>query len=443
MAKTLIKNATVVLPGETANVAVLIEGEKIADIDPAIQIAADTVIDASGLHLIPGVIDDQVHFREPGLTHKEDIYHGSKGCAKGGITTFLEMPNTIPPAINQQELDRKKEIGRRTSLVNYGFYIGATPHNLEALQNASGTPGIKIFIGSSTGNLLVSDIDDLRRIFANTHLPITAHCEDEATVQANQQRYAGSHDIRDHSRVRDHAAALKATQMAVGLANEYEHPFHVLHVSTGAEADFLAANPSPYVSAEVCVHHLLFNVDDYARLGSRIKMNPSIKNAEDNDRLWQALIRGEIRVVATDHAPHTRDEKFALYPDCPSGLPAVENSLSLMLNEVNRGRCSLEQVVSWMCAAPAEVWNIRNKGRIATGFDADLCLVDLHREHEVLDENQVTKCKWTPWHGVRLTGKPVRTFVLGTEVYRDDGDDEFFHDSFRGRAAEFDSVSRN
>lgn len=437
--KTLIQNATVVLPNETAQVGVLITDGKIADIDPATQIQADEVVDGTGKILIPGVIDDQVHFREPGLTHKEDIAHGSRGCAKGGITTFLEMPNTNPTTTTQAELDRKIDIGTKTSFVNFGFYVGATPENIEVLKSATQTPGIKIFIGSSTGSLLVNQPDDLHRIFRETTLPITAHCEDEATVRENAKRYESSTDIRDHSRVRDHAAALIATKMAVGLANEHQHQFHVLHVSTGAEADFLAENPSPYVTAEVCLHHLFFNVDDYARLGSRIKMNPSIKHKEDNERLWQALLKNEIEVIATDHAPHTKEEKFALYPECPSGLPAVENSLALMLNEANQGRCTIEQIVQWMCTKPAEVWHIENKGRIEIGYDADLCLVDMNYTHQILDQEQVTKSKWSPWHRVTLTGKPVRTWVNGTQVYLDEGPGktEQFNESHRGRPAQF------
>lgn len=435
--KTLIKNSTVVLPKQTCQIDVLIENGSIADLSPAASITVDETVDGTGKILIPGAIDDQVHFREPGFTHKEDIRHGSKACAKGGITTFLEMPNTNPTTTCQSELDRKLEIGAKTSYVNFGFYIGATPTNVDVLRAAERTPGIKIFIGSSTGNLLVDKLEDLRIIFRDSTLPITAHCEDEATVQANAEKYKDSTDIRDHSRVRDHAAALIATKQAVGLANEHQHQFHVLHVSTGAEADFLAQNPSPYVSAEVCVHHLFFNVDDYPRLGSRIKMNPSIKNREDNERLWQALLNDEITVVATDHAPHTKEEKFALYPECPSGLPAVENSLALMLNEVNQGRCTIEQVVSWMCSAPANVWHIKNKGRIEVGYDADLCLVDMEREHTILDQNQVTKSQWSPWHRVTLRGKPIRTWVHGTQVYYDDGEQEHFNDNFNGKAAEY------
>ena len=435
--KTMIKNATVILPEGRSDVSVVMENGKIVDIDAGVGLSVDETIDASGKYLLPGIIDDQVHFREPGLTHKEDIAHASRACAKGGITTFLEMPNTIPNAINQAGIDNKIAIAEKASLVNFGFYIGATPHNLEDLKNAVRTPGIKIFIGSSTGDLLVDNQDDLERIFAETTLPLTAHCEDEATVRANFERYKDSRDIAAHSNVRDHKAAIVATKRAFDLATRHQHPFHVLHVSTGDEAEFLATNPSEYVTAEVCVHHLFFNVDDYPRLGSRIKMNPSIKNKADNERLWQALLNNEIAVVATDHAPHTKEEKFALYPDCPSGLPAVENSLALMLNEVNSDRCSLEQVVGWMCEAPARVWRIQNKGKIAVGYDADLCLIDMEREHDVLDSNQVTKCKWTPWHGERLKGKSIRTWVHGELVYSDVDENEFFHESYRGRLAEF------
>lgn len=434
--KTRIQNAQVVFPDQTCAVDIILEDSKIADIDPGAGVSTDETIDASGLHLMAGVVDDQVHFREPGLTHKEDIYHASRACAKGGVTTYLEMPNTIPNAITQQGIDDKIAIAEKQSLVNFGFYIGATPDNIEDLKNAKRTPGIKIFIGSSTGNLLVDQQESLERIFAETTLPITAHCEDETIVRRNAEKYKHSKDIRDHSRVRDHEAAIVATRRAIDLAERHQHHFHVLHVSTGAEADFIAQKNSPYVSAEVCVHHLFFNVDDYPRLGSRIKMNPSIKDAADNDRLWQALLDNEITVVATDHAPHTKEEKFALYPECPSGLPAVENSLALMLNQVHLGRCTLQQVTNWMSKSPSEIWKIRNKGSIAVGNDADLCLVDLNRENKILDENQVTKCQWTPWHGETLMGQVTQTLVLGETVYQLDQEDPF-RKGFSGSPAEF------
>lgn len=429
----LIKNARVVLPDAIERVSVVIEGTQIADIDPAPQLNVDETIDAAGLHLVPGVIDDQVHFREPGLTHKEDLATASRACAKGGITIFLEMPNTVPATTTQSRLEEKLALASRKSLVNYGFYIGATADNLEELRRTHRTPGIKIFIGSSSGNLLVDEQDALERIFAETTLPITAHCEDETTIRENATRLAGTHDVVDHSRVRDHAAALIATRRAVDLAHRHRHRFHVLHISTGAETELLADHRE-LITGEACPHHLLFNTDDYARLGSLVQMNPSLKTAADSEQLWRALADGRLQVIATDHAPHTLEEKRQPYPASPSGVPAVENSLALMLNEVHRGRCTLQQIVRWMCDAPARVWDIVGKGRIAVGYDADLVLVDLERVEEVRNERQITKCGWSPWHGERLTGWPVRTWVMGHEVFRDG---QFFTDRC-GQEALFD-----
>ncbi len=431
--RQLIQNAHVVLPDGIERVSVVIEDERIADIDPAPQLAVDEVIDAGGLHLLPGVIDDQVHFREPGLTHKEELSTASRACAKGGVTTFLEMPNTVPPTTTQIRLEEKLALAARKSLVNYGFYIGATTDNLNELRQASRTPGIKIFIGSSTGDLLVDEQDVLERIFAETSLPITAHCEDEATVRANAARFASTHNVADHSRIRDHQAALIATRRTIDLAHRHRHRFHVLHVSTGAETELLA-NHRNLITGEACPHHLLLNIDDYTRLGTLAQMNPSLKTSEDNRQLWQALADGRLQVIATDHAPHTLEEKRRAYPDSPSGIPAVENSLALMLNEVHRGRVTLKQVVHWMSEAPARVWDIVGKGRIAVGYDADLVLVDLEREAEVRNENQSTKCGWSPWHGERLVGWPVRTWVMGHEVYRDGQ----FNSEGMGQEAKFD-----
>lgn len=431
--KTLIKNAQVVLPTGLAEVSVLLDGERIAELDAAIHTVADEIIDARGLHLLPGVIDDQVHFREPGLTHKEDLRTASHACAKGGVTTFLEMPNTAPVATTQELVNQKLALAAEKSLVNFGFYIGATPNNLADLKSATGVPGIKIFIGSSTGDLLVDNQEALERIFAETTLPLTAHCEDEATVRANAERLRGTTDVADHSRIRDHAAALIATRRALDLAFRHRHRFHVLHVSTGAETELFAAHRG-LITAEACPHHLLLNVDDYGRLGTLAQMNPSLKTAADSAALWQALAEGRIQVVATDHAPHTLAEKSQPYPQSPSGMPNVENSLALMLNEVNRGRCTLSQLVHWMCDAPARVWDIVGKGRIARGYDADLVLVDMQLTREVRDEDQVTKCGWSAWHGTRLTGWPVRTWVLGHEVFRAGR----FDASRPGRAAQFD-----
>ena len=431
--KTLIRNASVMLPSGMASVSVLVDGSRIADIDPAIQVSADEVIDGTGLHLMPGVIDDQVHFREPGLTHKEDLHHASRACAKGGVTTFLEMPNTNPNTIDQAQLEAKLARAAEVSLVNYGFYIGATPDNVAELKKATRTPGIKIFIGSSAGNLLVDRQEDLEAIFAETTLPITAHCEDESTIQENWKRYAETTDVADHSRIRDHQAAIVATRRAIDLALRHQHRFHVLHVSTGDETGLLRDHHD-LITAEACHHHLFFHVGDYERLGTLIQMNPSIKTAADNQQLWTALQEGDIQVIATDHAPHTWEEKQQPYPASPSGLPAVENSLALMLNQVHAGRCTLEQVVHWMCDAPARVWDIMNKGRIEVGYDADLVLVDLARSQEVRNAEQQTKCGWSPWDGETLVGWPVRTWVMGHRVFCDGT----FDDQQLGQEARFD-----
>ena len=438
--KTLIKNATVVLPEGVTETSVLIDGAKIADIAPAAQILADEVVDARGLYLLPGVIDDQVHFRDPGLTHKEDLYTGSRACAKGGVTTFLEMPNTNPTTTSPEALQAKLNLAAGKSLVNFGFYIGATPHNVEALQAAHQTPGIKIFIGSSTGDLLVDEQEALERIFAETTLPICAHCEDETTIGMNKARVAAASDVANHSLIRDERAAVVATTRSIDLALRHQHRFHVLHVSTAAEVPLIAdPNTRPYITAEVCPHHLFFNTGDYARLGTWVQMNPSVKTARDNELLFDALKQGHIQVIATDHAPHTIEEKQQPYPNSPSGVPAVENSLALMLNQINQGNCSIEQVVHWMCDAPARVWDIVDKGRIAVGYDADLVLVDLNRSETVRNEAQETKSKWSPWHGEELTGWPVRTWVMGHTVFRaGDGNSGDFDESQFGSPARFD-----
>jgi dihydroorotase len=432
--KTRIVNATVVLPTGCEQVAVLIDGSQIAAIDPAVQTRADETIDATGLHLLPGVIDDQVHFREPGLTHKEDLRHASRACAKGGVTTFFDMPNTNPNTVTQQRLEQKLQIASQQSLVNYGFMIGATCNNVAELANARRTPGIKIFVGSSTGDLLVDDQQALERIFADTTLPIAAHCEDEATIQANAARYSGTTRVADHSRIRDEQAAIIATRRLIGLSKSHDHPLHVFHISTGAEAKLLADHGG-LVTGEVCPHHLFFNTSDYDRLGSLVQMNPSLKSAADNRELWQALLDGRIQVIATDHAPHTWEEKQQPYPRSPSGLPSVENSLALLLDQVNQGNCSIEQVAHWMSEAPARVWNVINKGAIHTGFDADLVLVDMAARQEIRHEQQQTKCRWSPWHGTTLTGWPVQTWVMGHCVYRN-GD---FDESTPGQEARYDA----
>lgn len=436
--KTLFRNAQIVTPMGVISGNLLIDGQTIREVDAGSLVSADAVVDVEGRYVIPGIVDDQVHFREPGLTHKEDLNHATRACARGGVTSFLEMPNTSPTTTSVEALHDKLQLASTRCHVNYGFYIGATVDNIVELQKAQRTPGIKIFIGSSTGNLLVDDQAALERIFAETKLPICAHCEDESTIRKNSERFADRTDVAVHSLIRDETAAIVATRRSINLAVRHKHHFHVLHVSTAAEVEPIFA-ARQWVSAEVCPHHLFFNTDDYARLGSLVKMNPSIKSASDNQALWQALLDGKIEVVATDHAPHTLEEKQLPYPQCPSGLPAIENSLALMLNQVHKGLCSIEQVVSWMCEAPARIWSLKNKGRIEPGYDADLVIVDLDRTETIRNEQQQAKCGWSPWHGETLTGWPIATWVMGRQVFhRNDDGAEWYLPEPTGQEIRFD-----
>ncbi len=431
--RTLIRGASVVFPDGIRQVDILFDNQRILDIDASRATQTDEIVDAAGLHLVPGIIDDQVHFRDPGLTHKEDLWTASRACAAGGVTTFLEMPNTKPPAITIDGVRYKEQLASEKSLVNFGFYIGATTDNVAELTKVTNIPGIKIFIGSSTGNMLVDRQEALERIFGETTLPICAHCEDETTFLANSARLAGTHNVADHSNIRDTQCAVIATKRAIDLAQRHRHRFHVLHVSTAEEIPIIAA-AGELITAEVCPHHLFFNVDDYARLGTRIQMNPSIKSAADNAALFEALQKGYIQVMATDHAPHTLEEKSRPYPESPSGLPAVENFLALMLQEVVSGRFTLSQLAHWMSDAPARVWGILGKGRIAIDYDADLVLVDLAKKQTILDERQHTKSRWSPWHGTILTGWPITTWVGGHRVF----DHGQFNESARGLKPTFD-----
>lgn len=419
----LIRGGRVVLPKGVVETNLLLRGGEIEATDAAQSTSADEIIDAQGLIVMPGVIDDQVHFREPGLTHKEDLSTGSAACAAGGVTTYLEMPNTNPPAINAEAIEWKYARAAQVSHVNFGFYMGATGNNVAELAGAQNIPGIKIFIGSSTGSLLVDDQTALERIFAETQLPICAHCEDETTVRRNKeallkQRAGGSLIVSDHSKIRDVEAAVIATSRTFDLARTFHHRFHLLHVSTAAELPLLAS-PAPLITAEVCPHHLFFSTDDYERLGTLVQMNPSLKSPANTSALWDALVSGTIQVIATDHAPHTLEEKSLPYPQSPSGLPAVENSLALMLDRVHHGGCSLEQLAHWMSDAPARIWGLVGKGRIEVGYDADLVLVDPSREQTIVNERQFTKSRWSPWAGETLTGWPVRTLVGGETVFAD------------------------
>lgn len=402
----------------------------------AVSSDADTVeIDAHGLTLLPGVIDPQVHFREPGLEYKEDLFTASCACAKGGVTSFLEMPNTRPLTTTQAALDDKLQRAAQKCLVNYGFFIGATPDVLPDLLQANPTCGIKIFMGSMHGPLLNDDEAGLEKIFAYGDRLIAVHAENQARITERRQQFAGSTDPAVHSQIQDNLAALQATQLALKLSKKYQRRLHILHLSTAEEAELLRQDKPAWVTAEVTPQHLLLNTSAYATIGTLAQMNPPLRSPHDNAVLWQALLDGVIDFIATDHAPHTLEEKAQTYPNSPSGMPGVETSLPLMLTQAMQGRCTIAQVANWMSTAVAKAYRIPNKGAIAPGYDADLVLVDLDTYRPVLREDLQTKCKWSPFEGWNLTGFPVVTIVGGQVVF----DRGTINSSVRGQALRFDA----
>jgi dihydroorotase len=432
----LIRRARILLPdGEFLVGDVLICDRSIARVAPEIAESADREIDAIGLTLLPGVIDPQVHFREPGLEHKEDLFTASCACAKGGVTSFLEMPNTRPLTITQAALDDKLRRAADKCLVNYGFFIGATAENLPDLLNANPTCGIKAFMGSMHGPLLVDTEEILEPIFAAGDRLIAVHAEDRARIDRRRQEFAGITDVAIHSQIQDNQAALLATKLALKLSKKYQRRLHILHLSTGDEAEFLRQEKPSWVTAEVTPQHLLLNTDAYAKIGSLAQMNPPLRSARDNEILWQALLDGVIDFIATDHAPHTLEEKAQTYPNTPSGMPGVETSLPLMLTQAAQGKCTVAQVANWMSAAVAKAYKIPNKGQIAPGFDADLVLVDLEKYRPVVREEMLTKCGWSPFEGWDLTGWPVVTVVGGKVVFEKGKLDT----NVRGEALRFDA----
>lgn len=415
----LIRHAEIILPnGESMIGDVLTQGRQIVQLGQEITNASPThEIDARGLTLLPGVIDPQVHFREPGLEHKEDLFTASCACAKGGVTSFLEMPNTRPLTISQSALDDKLQRAASKCLVNYGFFIGATGDNLPDLLSASPTPGIKVFMGSMHGQLLVSQEEILEAIFAQGNRLIAVHAEDQARINQRKQEFAGIEDPAIHSQIQDNQAALLATQLALKLSKKYQRRLHILHMSTAEEAELLRHDKPSWVTAEVTPQHLLLNTSAYTTIGTLAQMNPPLRSPHDNEVLWQALRDGIIDFIATDHAPHTLAEKAQTYPNTPSGMPGVETSLPLMLTAAMAGKCTVAQVVQWMSKAVAVAYGIPNKGEISPGYDADLVLVDLKNYREVKREEVLSKCGWSSFEGWNLTGWPVTTIVGGEIVY--------------------------
>jgi dihydroorotase len=421
----IIRQATIVSSEKMHKADVLIDCEKIIKVQPILTEKADVEIDAEGLHLIPGVLDPQVHFRDPGLTWKEDLETGSRAAASGGVTSFFEMPNTNPLAIDAKSIADKKKLASEKSLVNYNFFIGATPHNLDELNNTPNVCGIKIFMGSSTGDLLVHKPNDLERIFANGTRLIAVHAEDEGTIRRNMEIYAGEIDIMVHEKIRSVDVAVMATRQALSLSKRFQRRLHILHMSTAEEADILRDEKrSAPVTGEVCPQHfLLHSPEVYERLGTLAQMNPPLREKRHGEVLWQALKDGIIDCMATDHAPHTLEEKDKPYGKAPSGMPGVETSLPLMLNRVNEGLCTLQEVVKWMCENPVRIYNVKDKGVIAPGYDADCVLIDMNQEKTVTNGQLYNKSNWSPYDGWTLKGWPVMTFVNGHMVFKEG---EFF-----------------
>ncbi len=436
MTPLLIRHPRILLPdGEFLLGDILIEQGKIVQVSPEITVEESTsIIDATGLTLLPGVIDPQVHFREPGLEYKEDLFTATCACAKGGVTSFLEMPNTRPLTTTQAALDHKLQLASEKCLVNYGFFIGATAENLPDLLTANPACGIKIFMGSSHGALLVSQAAEIEPIFAKGDRLIAVHAEDQARILQRRQEFKGIHDPAIHSQIQDETVALNATKLALSLSRKYQRRLHILHLSTGIEAEFLRENKPSWVTAEVTPQHLLLNTESYEKIGTLAQMNPPLRSPENNQILWQALLDGVIDFIATDHAPHTLEEKAKEYPNTPSGMPGVETSLPVMLTQAMTGKCSIAQVSHWMSTAPAQAYKIPNKGLIKPGYDADLVLVDLENYHPVLREELQTKCGWSPFEGWELTGWPVITIVGGNIVY----DRGKLNTELRGKALSFE-----
>ena len=431
----LVQNAMMVLPDRVVEGDLRVANGRIKTVAPQgglVPQNGETLIDGTGLHLLPGAIDPHVHFRDPGNPEKEDLGSGSRAAVAGGITAFLDMPNTVPNATNRAALEAKIALAGDKAVNHHGFFIGATNHNVADMQSVEGMDGvcgIKIFMGSSTGDLLVHEQKYLENIFANTGGIIATHAEDEDRLQSRIAQFKGRTDIAAHAECRDVECALIATKRASALAKDHDHRLHIVHLTSGAEADWLTSNKGDLITTEVCTQHLTFDQDDVEELGVRALMNPPIRYTEDKENLWRRLKDGTIDCVVTDHAPHTLEAKSVGYPNAPAGMPGVETSLPLMLTHAMNGKCSVTDVVKWMCAGPARVYGMKNKGSLLEGFDGDLTLVDLETRRTITDADVWTRVGWTPYDGMELTGLPIWTIVDGIPVHK-----RTVGGSFRGEA---------
>ena len=443
METILIVNANIVNEGKVFEGDVRIKGNHIETVGKDLSSrSAGVVVDAKGHHLFPGAIDDQVHFREPGLTYKANIYTEARAAVAGGVTSFMEMPNTVPPTFTQELLEQKYQIASQTSLANYSFFMGAANDNLDEVMKTdiSKVCGLKIFMGSSTGNLLVDDPGTLELFFSRFPSLIAAHCEDEQTIRRNaaafKERYGEDVPIECHPLIRSAEACYISSSFAIDLAKKHGTRFHVLHISTGRETS-LFDNSIPLekkkITAEACIHHLWFNDADYARLGSLIKWNPAVKTASDQNEIFKALLDDKIDIIATDHAPHTWDEKQKKYFSAPSGGPLVQHSLVAMLEFYHQNRISLERIAEKMSHSPAVAFKVNNRGFIREGYFADLALVNLRDPWTVEKENIEAKCKWSPFEGQVFTSKVKKTWVSGHLAY----DEGRFDESQKGKRLHF------
>jgi dihydroorotase len=426
MSSILIKSATIVNENKQFIADVLVKDGIIERIDANIDVTADKEINAEGLYLFPGCIDDQVHFREPGLTYKANIHSESRAAVAGGITSFMEMPNTVPNTLTQQLLENKYEIASQTSLANYSFYMGASNDNLdEVLQtDTANVCGIKVFMGSSTGNMLVDDPVTLENIFAQSPMLVATHCEDEATIKSNLEHYkqllGENIPVRLHPKIRSAEACYLSSSMAVDLAKKHNTRLHILHISTEKET-YLFDNTIPLkdkkITAEACIHHLWFTDEDYETKGNLIKWNPAVKTKHDRDGILKAVLNGRIDVIATDHAPHTLEEKSQPYLQAPSGGPLVQHALPAMLELYHQHKISLEQIAEKMAHNVAVCFQVEKRGFIREGYWADLVLVDLNAPWKVSTDNILYKCKWSPFEGTTFQSKIVTTIVSGNVVW--------------------------
>lgn len=422
MQTILIRNGRLVNRGKIHEADIYIRNQRISHIAPFISERADVELDAAGKYIIPGIIDDQVHFREPGLTHKATIATESRAAVAGGVTSFMEMPNVNPPSVTQQLLEEKYQTAARNSLANYSFFMGTTNDNYDEVMRTDPRQicGVKIFMGSSTGNMLVDDLHMLERIFANSPALIATHCEDEAAIRRNlahfKSIYGDNITAAMHPLIRDEEACFLSSSLAVDLAKKNGARLHILHISTKDELA-LFENDVPLkdkkITAEVCVHHLWFSAEEYEKYGNGIKCNPAIKGPDNRDALLPALLDDRLDVVATDHAPHTREEKAQPYLLAPSGIPLVQHALNIMLEFYHMGKISLEKIVEKMCHAPAEAFRIDQRGYLDEGCWADLAIVDVHHPWTVAQDNIFYKCGWSPFEGDAFRSKVTSTIVSG------------------------------